>query len=441
MAAEPSKTFSQPLQTLQGTFRKTLQTAPEPCEIPINPAPFIPFLRNGLKSSPYTPYGPIEIGAPNYHYILGKYHIHMKLTRRHCWAIPPNRCSASRGNGGHWDSAKDLLEVFSICCPASQVFPDCSDSAKDLLEAFSICCPANEVPSSYWDSKKDLLEVFSICCPASQVFPDCSDSAKDLLEVFSICCLANEVPSSYWDSKKDLLEVFSICFPASKVFPDCSDSAKDLLEAFSICCPANEVPSSYWDSKRDLLEVFSICCPASQVFPDCSDSAKDLLEVFSICCPANEVPSSYWDSKKDLLEVFSICCPASQVFPDCSDSAKDLLEVFSICSPANEFRARPHIPSHRTLQQEAQSNSCFPNITGYNMCRLEINVICRHQPLSWAPSVRCLHIHPWRRPSRLLGEMPREAWRDRCFGGPGRKGIRGCERFLAFMADSSRQYQ
>ena len=38
---------------------------------------------------------------------------------------PPNPCSASRGNEGYWDFEKDLLEVFSICCPASQVSSDC----------------------------------------------------------------------------------------------------------------------------------------------------------------------------------------------------------------------------------------------------------------------------------------------------------------------------
>ena len=43
------------------------------------------------------------------------------VSPRHCWANPPNRCSASRGNGGYWDSEKDLLEVFAICCPANEV--------------------------------------------------------------------------------------------------------------------------------------------------------------------------------------------------------------------------------------------------------------------------------------------------------------------------------
>ena len=91
------------------------------------------------------------------------------VSHRHCWAIPPNRCSASREYEGYWDFEKDLLEVFSICCPANEVRSSYWDSEKDLLEVFSICCPANEVRSSYWDSEKDLLEVFSICCPANEV--------------------------------------------------------------------------------------------------------------------------------------------------------------------------------------------------------------------------------------------------------------------------------
>ena len=242
------------------------------------------------------------------------------VSRRHCWAIPPNRCCASRGNGGYWDSEKDLLEVFSRNCRANELCSDC------------------------WDSEKDLLEVFSTGCPATQVFPDC------------------------------------------------------------------------WDSEKDLLEVFSICCPASQVFPDC------------------------WDSEKDLLEVFSICCPASQVFSDCWDSEKDRLEVFSVCCPANKFRA--DIPSHQTLQQEAQSNSCFPTPNNHSdhLQKIGFLLLFFHcQSLARVPSnrtfpIRCLDIHLCSWPSRLPGEMPREAWWDRCFWGPGRKGIRGCERLLVFMA-------
>ena len=42
-------------------------------------------------------------------------------TPRHCWAIPPNRCSASTGGGGHWDSGRHFLEVFSSDCLASEV--------------------------------------------------------------------------------------------------------------------------------------------------------------------------------------------------------------------------------------------------------------------------------------------------------------------------------
>ena len=269
------------------------------------------------------------------------------VSRRHCWAIPPNRCSASRGNRGYWDSEKDLLEVFSRNCRANELCSDC------------------------WDSEKGLLEVFSTGCPASQVFPDC------------------------WDSEKDLLEVFSTGFPASQVFPDC------------------------WDSEKDLLEVFSICCPASQVFPDC------------------------WDSEKDLLEVFSICCPASQVSSDCWDSEKGRLEVFSVCCPANKFQA--DIPSHQTLQQEAQSNSCFPTPNNHSdhLQKIGFLLLFFHcQSLARVPSncsfpglpIRCLDIHLCGSPSRLPGEMPREAWWDRCFWGLGRKGIRGCERVLVFVA-------
>ena len=99
---------------------------------------------------------------------------------------------------------------------------------------------------------------------------------------------------------------------------------------------SGQVCSDYSDFEKDLLEAFSICCPASQASPDCWDSEKDLLEVFSRNCRANRVGSSCWDFEKDLLEVFSICCLArTELYADS--------------------------PSHRTLQQEAQSNSCFSN--------------------------------------------------------------------------------
>ena len=55
------------------------------------------------------------------------------LAPRHCWAIPPNRCSASRDAGDYWDSEKDLQEVFSICCPASQVVPEAAEISKKTI--------------------------------------------------------------------------------------------------------------------------------------------------------------------------------------------------------------------------------------------------------------------------------------------------------------------
>ena len=135
--------------------------------------------------------------------------------------------------------------------------------------------------------------------------------------------------------------------------------------------------------------------------------------------------------------MFSVCCPASQVFPDCSDSEKDLLEVFSICCPASQVCA--DIPTHRTLQQEAQSNSCFPNAS--SCLHLDVSMMWHcHQPLA-SVSFHCFHIHLCSSPSQLPGEMRQEAWWDRCFWGPGTQGIRGCERLLGFMADFSRQCQ
>ena len=196
-------------------------------------------------------------------------------------------------------------------------------------------------------------------------------------------------------------------------------------------CSASRDCRGFWDSEIDLLQVFSRNCRANRVRSSCWDSEKDLLEAFSICCPANEVLSSYGDSEKDLLEALSICCLASQVVPDCWDAEKDLLEVFSICCPASAVR--PNIPSHQTLQQAAPSNSCFPNAN--RLRHLDVDMMLHCQCLAWVPfHPRCLHIDPCSTPSQPPGEMPQEAWWAHCFWGPGTKGIRGCERFLAFVA-------
>ena len=148
MAAEPSKTFSQPLRTFRNfqnlcrtdsKFPKLSKQVAEPCEsfrstwrtlklrnprtrVPaFQPAPTPPYrtcswriipprlkplstfqsthLWNPwqLKPSPYTPGVEVEPKTT----IAGEISHSHGFTRRHCWAIPPNRCSASRGKGGH----------------------------------------------------------------------------------------------------------------------------------------------------------------------------------------------------------------------------------------------------------------------------------------------------------------------------------------------------
>ena len=92
------------------------------------------------------------------------------FTPRHCWAIPPNRCSASRGRGGYWDAEKDLLEGFSGNCPASQG------------------------STSYWGSEKGLPGAFSICCLSKITSKDAPSHQTLQHEAQSNSCLPNWIP-------------------------------------------------------------------------------------------------------------------------------------------------------------------------------------------------------------------------------------------------------
>ena len=149
VAAEPSKTFSQPHSsaTLHFTQLKQLIITPAPSKVP--PNFWEPDSPTFQKTHVWNPTKP----GSNLHWntkgqrplLLRKYQIHMVSRRDSAGQFLQTHCSASRGNGGFWDAEKDLLEAFSICCLASQVVPDCWDAEKDLLEVFSICCPASAV--------------------------------------------------------------------------------------------------------------------------------------------------------------------------------------------------------------------------------------------------------------------------------------------------------
>ena len=226
--------------------------------------------------------------------------------------------------------------------------------------------------------------------------------------------------------------------PLEPFAPRLKPSLNNPIEIEPKTTTAGEISHSHGFARRHCWAIPPHRCSASRGNGGHWDSEKDLVEVFSICCPANEVRSSYWDFAKDLLEAFSNNCSASRGNGGHWDSEKDLLEVFSSNCPASEVR--PDIPSHQTLQQAAQSNSCFPNASGlWDLgLQLDVNMMWHCQPLAWVSfhssirSIRYFHIHPCSTPSQLPGEMPQEAWWVRCFWGPGTKGIRGCERFLAF---------
>ena len=163
MASEPSKTFSQPHSsaTLHFTRRKPLghnsstsQSTSEffkkptlqPSKIypPLEPyeARLKPSLKHQRAETPKTTTVE-EISDPH------------GFTPRLCWAIPPNHCSASRGNGGFWDSEKDLREVISICCPASEVCADIPSHQTLQQEAQSNSCFPN--PNSLRDLYVDMM--------------------------------------------------------------------------------------------------------------------------------------------------------------------------------------------------------------------------------------------------------------------------------------------
>ena len=272
---------------------------------------------------------------------------------------------------------KEGLPTDSMPCWGSGGFPNCQ---KCVHRESSNWCWIGQGGVDVSIPSKPQAKMKSTCYPAGKAFA-ASQSHRKLRPMCSTCSLAVWVwqHSSHRHHCQHLWK-FHLEDSSSGCCWDQFHGLSEGPEKTRFQPPPNQCSASrgnrgYWDSEKDLLEVFSICCPASQVVPDCWDSEKDLLEVFSICCPASQVFSDCWDSEKDLVEVFSICCPASQVFSDCWDSEKDLLEVFSICCLA-KTKANPDAPSHRTLQQEAQSNSCFPNTRSRQTGRSHLDTMC-----------------------------------------------------------------
>ena len=131
-------------------------------------------------------------------------------------------------------------EAYSKCYCSSQVFSDCWDSEKDLLEVFAICCPANEVPTSYGDFERlevEGLPTDSLPCWGFGGFRNCQK-------------FVHRESSNYcWKGQGDL---------------DISVPSHLHSKMKSTCCPAGKGFQS--GSHRKLHPICSTCSLAAWVF-------------------------------------------------------------------------------------------------------------------------------------------------------------------------------
>ena len=125
-------------------------------------------------------------------------------------------------------------EAYSKCYCSSQVYQDGWDSEKDFLEVFSICCPANEVRSSCWEFERlevEGLPTDSMPCWGSRGFPNCQK------------CVHQESSNYCWIGQGDL---------------DVSIPSKLQAIMKSTCCPAGKAFQA-WQSHGKLRPMCSTC--------------------------------------------------------------------------------------------------------------------------------------------------------------------------------------
>ena len=130
---------------------------------------------------------------------------------RLCWAIPPNRCSPSRGCGGHWDFEKGLLEVLSICCLANLNSKDAPSHQKLQQEAQSNSCLPNSISRS-----AGAANLAAICwCHQSIVLPkwNCQVQRTCPQGVRWSFGFSGQGTASFWD----LQRVLSACGERSQL--------------------------------------------------------------------------------------------------------------------------------------------------------------------------------------------------------------------------------
>ena len=102
--------------------------------------------------------------------------------RRHCWAILPNRCSASRGGGGHWDSGRHFLEVFSSDSRTMKVRSSCWDSKRPSGSVLKqLPCKWSSFRSSKPSNTPAGSSVKSMCFKCKELCSECQYQCPLLL--------------------------------------------------------------------------------------------------------------------------------------------------------------------------------------------------------------------------------------------------------------------
>ena len=252
---------------------------------------------------------------------------------RHCWAIPPNRCSASRGDGGCWDSEKDLVEVISSNCPPMKVASSYWDFERLEVEEL----PTDSMPSSgsrvFPNCQNCVHRESSNYCWIGQGGGDFSIPSKLRRKMESTCCVAGKAFEASQSRQEPPFRPPPGCCCSSQVLQEGWHSEKDLVEVISSNCPPMKVASSYWDFERLQVEELladSMPCSVPGGLPNCQNCVH--RESSNYCW----IGQGGWDfsiPSKLQAKMKSTCCVAGKAF-EASQSHRKLHPMCSTYSVA-----------------------------------------------------------------------------------------------------------
>jgi len=234
--------------------------------------------------------------------------------------------SANAGSSGHWSSTVNMCDVYSVGCnmdnaPGAGVADDGTQYVF-WLGTDNDLHSAHADPSGHWSSAVNMCEVYTVGCDIASAPAVAVNPSTDAQYVFwrgtdGDLHSANAGGSGHWSSAVNMCDVYSVgCNMDNAPGAGVADDGTQYVfweTTDSDLHSANAAPSGHWSSAVNICEVYTVGCNISSTPGVAVNPSTDAQYVFwrdsdGDLHSANAGSSGHWSSAVNMCDVYSVGC-------------------------------------------------------------------------------------------------------------------------------------